>query len=655
MFTIPFTLRLLSGVFAYFLIIEFFIAILALCFIQSKYSTAATIIAIVVILTMLAPTFQSEVEINEKIIEVETIDNRSRIKVAGFNKWIYLTKQTDVTVNCTFLGSATAKQPASHLDDSVWSRIQPLPYYSSRDFDIRCPSMTKQVTKSDGRPWLQLIGLGKRSPLLHEQLTVLAQQGLIHLFVVSGLHFALVIGSLTALAQRIFKRFGKDFDAAWLLIMSVTTGVIMYSVMEAGIGALRVLAGIFCIGLLTLTRRRLSSAHTFVLVLAITWAIEPNMHLGMVLSFGAVAVIAISYQTRAVSKLHQFARIQIALTLCLSAILLYSNFIASVALNTILIPIWGAVLFSVWLLLSIDSTLADQSERLIDTVVNQLQLIPTPLFSLPGSFSIILILCAVSIFILPKRLSILFGTLALLIINTPTEKYLKVLDVGQGSSSYFALQQPVIIDSGPPRGLGFHWTYPTNANYLFSTHSDSDHTGNDLKLIQNGQVRMQMGDYGVPCTAGQFWLNGHDSIEVISPLKNAAAKNRSNNVSCVYLYRGAKNILIMGDGDVNSEHRMLIQQVSQLNAEVLIVGHHGSKSSTSWALLANIKPDIALISAGAPSRFGHPSPVIEQRLSHFNVKPLVTHRAGAITLPLSNQSRAQSACSRVTIKTLKCQ
>lgn len=111
-----------------------------------------------------------------------------------------------------------------------------------------------------------------------------------------------------------------------------------------------------------------------------------------------------------------------------------------------------------------------------------------------------------------------------------------------------------------------------------------------------------------------------------------AGGNEPNaNSIVVRIDYGEFSMLLPGDAEEQSEHRMLTKDVN-LKARVLKVSHHGSKYATSQDFLKRVQPEIAIVSCGAWNRYGHPSQVVLDRLKAANVKLYRTDLQGEITV-----------------------
>ena len=96
---------------------------------------------------------------------------------------------------------------------------------------------------------------------------------------------------------------------------------------------------------------------------------------------------------------------------------------------------------------------------------------------------------------------------------------------------------------------------------------------------------------------------------------------------------GNRTILLPGDAEKDVERTLLSENSSQeLQADVLKVSHHGSKNSTTPDFLAAVRPQMAIISAGEENPYGHPSPVLLERLESAGVRFFRTDLDGSVTV-----------------------
>lgn len=133
----------------------------------------------------------------------------------------------------------------------------------------------------------------------------------------------------------------------------------------------------------------------------------------------------------------------------------------------------------------------------------------------------------------------------------------------------------------------------------------------------------------------------------VDPTRPAAesATPANNNDSIVMRWTfGARTFMLPGDAEKQVERQILTENpAAALHADVLKVGHHGSKNSTTDDFLAAIHPQVAIISAGENNPYGHPSPQLLARLQNANVRILRTDRDGAVHI-LTDGQRLQISC-----------
>ncbi len=105
-----------------------------------------------------------------------------------------------------------------------------------------------------------------------------------------------------------------------------------------------------------------------------------------------------------------------------------------------------------------------------------------------------------------------------------------------------------------------------------------------------------------------------------------------NNDSIVMRWEfGGTAFMLPGDAEKQAEREILSEiAAGSLSADVLKVGHHGSKNSTTEEFLAAVHPRVAVISAGENNPYGHPSPELLERLKNAGVRTLRTDRDGAV-------------------------
>ena len=125
-------------------------------------------------------------------------------------------------------------------------------------------------------------------------------------------------------------------------------------------------------------------------------------------------------------------------------------------------------------------------------------------------------------------------------------------------------------------------------------------------------------------------------------LNNNDYGNENDNSSVVYIELNNHKFLFMGDAGVEVEEE-LIEKYNLRNIDVLKVGHHGSKTSSSKEFVDNIVPKYSIISVGKNNRYGHPNKEVLNNLE--NSKIYRTDQDGSIMFKIKNNKLQIKTCS----------
>ena len=227
--------------------------------------------------------------------------------------------------------------------------------------------------------------------------------------------------------------------------------------------------------------------------------------------------------------------------------------------------------------------------------------------------------------VLPLSLVVLLLWMPLL--SAPWFATLTVIDVGQGNAVLLSTpfnQSVVLIDTGRASAYAslasvLNRSGVFRMDALILTHEDADHAENAEVLQQDYRIRQIITapqDIKIP----SLWLTALDA-SVPHPTDNQS--------SLVYGIRwGDHRFLLMGDAEVTNE-RALLARYPKLKADVVLLGHHGSASSTSDLWLGSLQPQLALISVGR-NGYGHPHSSVIKRLNAFHIPTLTTLKEGSL-------------------------
>lgn len=264
----------------------------------------------------------------------------------------------------------------------------------------------------------------------------------------------------------------------------------------------------------------------------------------------------------------------------------------------------------------------------------------------------------------------IFGVVCLLLRSgtTPEEGVAKVhmLNVGQGDAFFIeaANGKQLLIDSGRdatvltelakimPRG-------DRSIDIVLATHPDADHIGGLPHVLQRYNVGLfltsdvltdtkvftalyalldekDIASYyvrqGMTITLEKNTDGPRTTFEVLFP-DRSTTHWETNSASVIgRLQIGKRTALFTGDAPSSIEHFLSVSIPNNIDVDILKLGHHGSKTSTSIEFLKATSPTLALISAGVDNRYGHPAKETVQHLQVTGVPWISTQDKGTVTL-----------------------
>ena len=271
--------------------------------------------------------------------------------------------------------------------------------------------------------------------------------------------------------------------------------------------------------------------------------------------------------------------------------------------------------------------------------------------------------------------------------NLRAQLKVSFVNVGQGDAIYieFPNGKNALIDGGPSGELIDNFLKSkgvTKIDYVALTHPHSDHYRGLKKVFTNYQVNNYydtkaenvdaLGDNNLRdlaasepgCTThypkpGDI-LNWDSKVTVkvfnacFEPVQ-IHENEETNNCSLVMrLYYNGNGILLTGDANSEIESVMLSHFKSGLQSNILKVGHHGSRTSTSDAFLARVRPDYAFISVGIDNNYGHPHQEALDRLKNAGAKIyLTTDGTQSVTIPAPKPGQSSSPVAPIFNGTIR--
>jgi competence protein ComEC len=239
------------------------------------------------------------------------------------------------------------------------------------------------------------------------------------------------------------------------------------------------------------------------------------------------------------------------------------------------------------------------------------------------------------------------------------EAWISALDVGQGLAVVVrTANRTLLYDAGPAYGpeadSGGRIVVPLlrgagvgSIDLLVLSHEDMDHLGGALTVLETMQVHALASSISPAhalnslvaarrrCAAGQSWEWDGVRFEFLHPQPGREMARR-NNQSCVLrVAAGDASMLLTGDIERAAE---ALLAASIPKSDVLLVPHHGSRTSSSEEFVAAVAPRWAVVPAGYRNRFGHPAREVLERYARARVRVLRTDLDGAVSIILGKDA-----------------
>ena len=203
-----------------------------------------------------------------------------------------------------------------------------------------------------------------------------------------------------------------------------------------------------------------------------------------------------------------------------------------------------------------------------------------------------------------------------------------MIDVGQGLSVLIRTRRHTLLyDTGAGNDKGFsrgasaivpalRAIQVNRLDKVVVSHADNDHAGGLQAIQEQLPIDSLQASYPMPgstaCRKGAVWTWDGVRFEYLWPI--AGQDGSENDNSCVLrIEAGGRSVLLTGDISENTERQLLASYGGWLSSEIILVPHHGSKTSSSAAFLQAVKPKLALVSSGFQNRFRHPNHQVVQR------------------------------------------
>lgn len=531
---------------------------------------------------------------------------------------------------------------------------------------------------------LVALTIGDSAAIGADNWRVLSFTGTNHLLIISGLHVGLIAGATLRLMQRLTTR-----PLAGITSLLAATGYGLVAGMGLPVQRALVMAAVALAAVVL--ERRVPPLSLFLIALALVVMLNPFAMLsaGFWLSFGAVFTLlfAFGYVTLDVSRrwqawcrdaaVSQWIVFVGTLPLLLHHVMQVS--LVAMLANVIAIP-WVGCLVIPPLLVGLALVLVDPG--LAAPAFSFAAWTMAPLWQMldwlaglravwfagtTDFFALTLAALGSLILIAPgrplPRWPALVLWLPLLAGDDPRPESgaidVHVVDVGQGLAAIVQTSDMTLLyDAGPRFGDRFdageqvvtpairRLGHARQLDAFVVSHPDNDHAGGAGAILDNFVVARAFASEPIRpgvrlCRQARHWRQGQTVVSV-APVALAGS---DNDRSCVVLVRTPGfAVLLPGDIERAGERRLTSKPMPSI--DVMIVPHHGSRTSSSPAFINHVSPDIAIVSAGYRSRFGHPDETVVARYEARGIRIANTATDGAVTVRLRSGQAPEVTLAR---------
>ena len=543
---------------------------------------------------------------------------------------------------------------------------------------------------------LVALAIGDQDAIPGEQWQVFWRTGVGHLMSISGLHITMIAALAFALVFFAWARvpaLALRLPARKAAVVAGAAAALAYALMTGfAVPAQRTFIMLAAIGACVLADRHGSASRVLALAAVAVLAADPwaALSAGFWLSYGAVAAIfyALALRTGERSALRTALSEQLAVTLAMLPML-----VALFQEVSVVSPLANALAIPLVSLAIVPLTLAgaflplpvmlDAAHLLMSLLMSPLERLAARPFAMleshaPVPWTMFAAIVGVLWLLAPRGVPMRACGVAWLapmfaVVPAgpkPGEAWVHVLDVGHGLAVVVRTAgHALVYDAGPTWGpesdSGARIVVPflrgegvRRLDGLVVSHADDDHAGGAASVARSRGPRWMLSslrgedplhsvvERSVRCVAGYRWDWDGVAFELLHPASamyaeaNERRPRKENDRGCVLRVATAgASALLTGDVEARAEAE-IVARGGNLRADVLVVPHHGSRTSSTAAFLDAVAPRVALFAVGYRNRFRHPHEAVVARYRERGVAIRCTDQEGAIHVRLPRESSA---------------
>ena len=541
----------------------------------------------------------------------------------------------------------------------------------------------KIIIKKIPNRYLYTFILGDKKYLDKDVIRSYQENGISHLFAISGMHITLLTGMLSKLLKKMKVSEEQEyfiitiFLINYLIIVGLTPSI---------------LRGILFYIFYTLNKLYyfyIKPVNIYLFIISLSLLVNPNYLFDIAFQYSyliSLSLISLSSTLQSNNYIKSLLKVSI-ISFIVSIPITIRNFyqinILSIIYNLFYVPLVSIVIFPMSLLVLVIPKLNIIYNIFIiilettSTFFSKINTLKLVFIKLPNIVYIIYFII-ILIYIFRNKKEYLYILLILLTVHfsipiISNNDYIDVIDVGQGDSILIHLNRKnILIDTGGDTSYSsnkdgeifFNTIYPTlksngikKLDYLILSHGDKDHMGEAKKIVESidvNKVIFNVGSYNylekdLIKALKRKNIKYYKNIENIyirnTPiyfLNTGIYNNENDNSNVLYFIVNNYKFLLMGDAGVDKE-KDILNEYSIEDIEFLKVGHHGSDTSSSKEFIDIMNPKYSIISVGENNRYNHPKKSVLNTLS--NSKIYRTDKDGSIEIKIKSAGYSIETCS----------
>ena len=532
--------------------------------------------------------------------------------------------------------------------------------------------INSRINKLSSYNYLKTLILGDKKEIDNKQLNIYKKVGIIHLFSVSGMHISLLLEIINYIYKK--DNIKKDIFIIFILIF--------YYLLIHSVSLLRCIVFYIINKLNKYLFLNINKKREIAISIMILLIIKPGLIYNIGFYYSIIVSIGISLNSKKIFKSkNKFNRLLLLSTMAflfsfpLNVYNYYEINFISIISNIIFVPLITLIVFPLSLI-TLFIPILDSLLKVTIDFIEELSLILcninlTIILKKPDLF--LIIIYYLLIYLLLKNKKTIYILLLLMCFHYNYNEIFKstlvlFFDVGQGDSLLIHNDNiNIMIDTG-----GNQNNYSNIENNIIPTiksfgikkidifiisHGDYDHMGEAINLVNNFKVAKVIFNCGPYNDLEQELIKDLDKkkIKYYSCIKELNIDknklyffqtkeydNENDNSNVIYTEMNGYKFMFMGDASSTTEHEIL-SKYNIPDIDVLKVGHHGSKTSSSIEFIDEINPKYSIISVGKNNRYGHPNKEVLDNLNDSKVYR--TDQDGSIMLKIKNNKLKIETCS----------